>query len=466
MDVGLQPEYEIINGRQVVKKHVATIHCSNKLSLLERKISNALLFHAFPHLKSQLIHEIKIDELKRLIGSNTRNHKALKEALRKLICTVLEWNLLGENIPELELEGWNASTILSAVSVQKGIIRYQYSELIKTLIIDPKIYGKINLTIQARFNSSYSLALYENCSRYRGLPYTKNIEIGVFRKLMGVEDGKYDIFRDFNRRVLNPAISEINTCSDIRVSPEITRMGRTVKSIKFKIEERPIKQRMGKMDSPDESKKGRKKVKEISDVNEVKESDVFQELKTVHGTEKVDAALQYVMSRPSYKTGKIKNMVGYVASAIENDYHDMQTDNKNKQIEENKAIEKNAQKKQKAQSWLMRKTEYYRFITPEVMNHFSAWDEVTRKTLVLDFMQCIENAGSNKLAYCQNHFGIVLHYKNMGSNVAYVLAKITLHDMSSILFFEDGFSEYVIEKNPMLKEQVTSFALFVQSDSL
>lgn len=458
MDAGLQPEYEMINGRQVVKKHVATIHCSNKLSLLERKISNALLFHAFPHLKSQLVHEIKIDELKRLIASNTRNHKALKEALRKLISTVLEWNLLGDNIPELELEGWNASTILSSVSVNKGVIRYQYSELIKTLIIDPKIYGKINLTIQARFNSSYALALYENCSRYRGLPYTKNIDITLFRKLMGVEEGKYEIFRDFNRRVLNPAISEINTCSDIRVSPEITRMGRAVKSIKFKIEERPIKQRMGKMDSTDENKKNRKKTKELKESTENKE-DVFQDLKVVHGEEKVDAAIQYVMTRSAYKAGKIKNVVGYVASAIENEYQDL-TYHKIKIVEENKTTKK------QTQNWLMRKTDYFRFITPEVINHFSAWDEVTRKTLVMDFMHCIENASMHKLSYCQNHFGVLQHYKNMGSNVAYVLAKITLQDMSSILFFEDGFSEYVLEKHPILKEQVTSFSLFLQAETV
>ena len=135
MEAALHQDFEIINGRQVVKKHVATIHCSNKLSLLERKISNALLFHAFSNLKLQLVHEIKIDELKRLISANTRNHKALKEAMKKLICTVLEWNLLGDSIPEMELEGWNASTILSSVSVQKGIIKYQYSELIKTLLI-------------------------------------------------------------------------------------------------------------------------------------------------------------------------------------------------------------------------------------------------------------------------------------------------------------------------------------------
>ena len=55
MEATLHQDFEIINGRQVVKKHVATIHCSNKLSLLERKISNALLFHAFSNLKLQLV---------------------------------------------------------------------------------------------------------------------------------------------------------------------------------------------------------------------------------------------------------------------------------------------------------------------------------------------------------------------------------------------------------------------------
>jgi hypothetical protein len=101
-------DHEIINGRRIVKKHVAAIHCSNKLSLLQRKISNALLYHAFPVLRKELTHEIQIDQLKRLLGLNTRNHKVIKEALTKLISTVLEWNLCGDDLSDVDLEGWNA----------------------------------------------------------------------------------------------------------------------------------------------------------------------------------------------------------------------------------------------------------------------------------------------------------------------------------------------------------------------
>ena len=59
------------------------------------------------------------------------------------------------------------------------------------------MFGKIDLVIQSKFRSSYGLALYENCIRYRGLPHTKWFDMALFKKLMGTPVGKYDIFRDF-----------------------------------------------------------------------------------------------------------------------------------------------------------------------------------------------------------------------------------------------------------------------------
>ena len=429
MELALSQDYELINGRQVVKKHVATIHCSNKLSLLERKISNALLFHAFPNLKEQLIHHIRIDELKRLIGANTRNHQALKDALKKLISTVLEWNLLGESVPELDLEGWNSSAILSSVSVNNGVIKYQYSELIKTLLIDPKIYGKINLTIQARFKSSYALALYENCARYRGLPYTKNIDFDVFRKLMGVEKGKYEIFRDFNRRVLNPAISEINTCSDIRVTPEITRTGRALKSIKFKIEERAIKNRIGIQNNmPVENT----------------EKDVFMNLKNEHGKDKVEKAIQYVKSRPAYKNGEIKNVVGYVASAVKNGYEE-----KNAKKIDKPALTDNQKRNN---LWILHRTEYFRHITHDVIKQFCMLDVTLQESALSEFM----------LLNRTNSINLMSSYKKLGESFEGLISGIKSNDVHATLFFEDGFSEYLIEKHPGLKEGVFSFDQFLK----
>ena len=444
VELGFQDNTEVINGRHIVKKHVATIHCSNKLSLLERKISNALLYHAFPKLKVQNVHEIKIDELKRLLGANTRNHKALKEALKKLISTLLEWNLLGEAVPEMELEGWNASTILSSVSVQRGIIKYQYSELIKTLLIDPKIYGKINLTIQARFKSSYALALYENCSRYRGLPYTKTFDMAVFRRLMGVEDGKYNIFRDFNRRVLNPAITEINTCSDIRVTPELSRTGRVVKAIKFRIEERPIKQRIGISfeASPSEARS-------VFDT-----STDLENLKKTHGDAKVEKAIAYIKKRKSYQKGEIKNVAGYINAAILNDYEDKKivlTPSTPK-----KTVDDNLPKEVDRRKYYY---DYYRYIARDVMRQFFLLASHEQKNLLEDFL----NQGGGLVDnFYQDEAFILSLYKQVGASIAGVLSGISSENPAATLFFERGFSEYLCKKNSDMKKAIFSYEHFLQ----
>ncbi|CAM4430691.1 MAG: hypothetical protein LEGION0398_MBIBDBAK_01346 [Legionellaceae bacterium] len=178
-----------------LKKHVAIIHCTNTLSLMQRKISNALLYHAFPNLLINEEHEITIKQLCNIIGYNGYNYDAIKAALKQLIATIIEWNITDENGEE----DWSASAILASVQLKSANCKYSYSPRLRQLLSNPKMYGKINLAIQARFSSSYGLALYENCVRFIRLPYTKWFDLDTFRKIMGVHKNKYEIFRDFKR---------------------------------------------------------------------------------------------------------------------------------------------------------------------------------------------------------------------------------------------------------------------------
>ena len=89
-DVGLEkPE-----GKRELKKHAATIHCSNTLSLLQRKVSNALLYHAYQELLLKEEHEISVKQLCNLISYSGNNHSVIKDALKGLLSTVIEWNLV------------------------------------------------------------------------------------------------------------------------------------------------------------------------------------------------------------------------------------------------------------------------------------------------------------------------------------------------------------------------------------
>ncbi|MCD8525480.1 MAG: replication initiation protein [Gammaproteobacteria bacterium] len=224
----------------VLKKHVAAIHCSTGLTLIQRKMSNALLFHAFPNLMTEEEHTITISQICKIIGYNSYNYELIKSSLRALMTTLIEWNVTNE---DLQSEDWSASTIISGVRLADNHCTYSYSPHIKRLLSNPSIYGQINLIIQAQFKSSYGLALYENCVRYKGLSSTKWMDYLVFRKLMGVEEGKYHIFRDFKKRVLDRAVLEVNTYSDLSVEYELKTEKRNVKLIRFLIQQKEKKEK-------------------------------------------------------------------------------------------------------------------------------------------------------------------------------------------------------------------------------
>ncbi len=299
-----------------LKKHVGSIHCSNMLSLLQRKISNVLLYYAYDELLEKEEHQIPIKTLCSLIGYSSHDYDSIKRALKALISTVIEWNLLGDS-KENAIDDWNASSILASVAIRGGICSYSYSHRLKKLLYMPEIYGRINIAIQARFKSNYALALYENCIRYRNLPHTRWFALATFRKLMGVPDDKYIIFRDFKRRVLDKSLQEINAYADIQLESEIEREGLRVNRIRFKIQSRELKA------------KQYKEVKEPED-----RRDVFNQLINFGLTPQqatkllneydpnfIEEKIKLIKVSHTYRQDKVHNRVAYLKSALRDDYH-------------------------------------------------------------------------------------------------------------------------------------------------
>lgn len=217
-------------------KHVSAIHSAAPLTLLQRKINNALLFHAYPMLTKQEEHSITMTELCRMIGYEGHNYDALKEAILGLLNTVIQWNVIGDHYQD---EVWRAGAIISFVEIKKSVCTYYYSKPLRELLYEPSVYGRISMLVQAKFSSVYGLALYENCIRYVGTKVTKWFDYDVFRKLMGVMDyTKYALFKDFKKRVIDGAVSEVNLRSSIDITPEYKKVGRKVVAIRFTVEEK------------------------------------------------------------------------------------------------------------------------------------------------------------------------------------------------------------------------------------
>ena len=94
-------------------------------------------------------------------------------------------------------------------------------------------YTKYQLVNIGAFSSTHSIRLYELCSQYRDTGW-RQTSVDELKDWLQVSD-KYDRYNNFNQRVLTPAIDEINAKSDLLVSVEPIKRGRSIVSLKFTI---------------------------------------------------------------------------------------------------------------------------------------------------------------------------------------------------------------------------------------
>ena len=214
-----------------VIKATGAIHISHKITLLQQQVWNVLLAHAFNDLGTKVVYTMKESDLLEYIPYETRNTEIIKEALKVLNTTQIEYNLFSKD----KKKRWGIFTLLAGAKLENGELRYGYFEDLRHLLNTPEMYSKINLLIQNKFSSKYALFLYELCVDYLGIEQTPIIALDDFRKYMGIEPNEYPEFKNLNRRVLSVALREINERSDLSVSVTYKREHLSITGLKFKI---------------------------------------------------------------------------------------------------------------------------------------------------------------------------------------------------------------------------------------
>jgi hypothetical protein len=228
------PGLQGVLKRPSVKKHVGAVHVAGKLTLLQRKLANVLLLNAYDALTTRRSHSIDARTLALMVGYNSNDVATLKAALRGLVETLVEWDMLD---PQGTSE-WGVSSFLAHARLKRGVCEYAYSPALAEKLADPKVFALINLDIQRRFASGHALALYENCYRFVRVRSTGWWPLETFRRLMGVDGSSYyETFKHLNAKIIKPAVAEVNRTSNITLTPELRRKGRTVTDIRFAIAE-------------------------------------------------------------------------------------------------------------------------------------------------------------------------------------------------------------------------------------
>lgn len=293
-----------------LRKHVAAIHTSGELSLLERKMANVLLLNAYDNLLTERLHKINVKILCGMLGWTTSNNlEDLRGALRGLVSKSIEFNLLDDG-----KEDWQITSLLSFGRIKDGVCSYRYDEALAERLYDPEMYATINLQMQKQFEGGYALTLYENIARYKNVGQTGWWELEKFRNIIGAQQEYYSEFRRLKEKVIVPSVKEINRVSDIEADFELKKKGVKVVAIKFFVKEGAQQTLLNPLNR--------------ADFSEIKEKPAFKKL-IEHGISELLAlswvtadeqrALDAVSKAEQLdRQGRIKsNTAGYIRTLIE-----------------------------------------------------------------------------------------------------------------------------------------------------
>jgi hypothetical protein len=316
-------------SKQTVKKHVSAIHIKAKLSLVQRKMVNALLFNSYDSLLTADEHSLPVPLLCELVGIDGNNINHLKRALKSLTTTSITWDVLDDNGDS----SWSFAALLSGGTIKNGICTYRYDKGLAKELYNPEIYSRINLGVIKKIKTSHTLVLYENCYRFISIGHTGWWDIDTLRDIMGLSESKsYSAFKDLNKHVLKPAISEVNQVSNIIIEMEYKRTGRAISGVRFLVRSNPQLSFDG-----------------MQDENEIDKTAIFKRFLKIHynktlarkmiaefGAEQIAKNLDYVEAQIAQ--GKVRSAPAFLKSSIQNNFlsEDARTSERRKIIE-NKA---------------------------------------------------------------------------------------------------------------------------------
>ena len=133
----------------------------------------------------------------------------------------------------------------------KGMVVLYLSDTVIAMISRLEAhFTKYLLDQVATLKSQYSIRFYELFARYLPLGNSKKFEVTELRKTLGIADNEYKSIAYLKRDVIDKAVNEINKKTDLTVSYEQFKQGRTITHILFKMKQKSQPKTVQSEDKP------------------------------------------------------------------------------------------------------------------------------------------------------------------------------------------------------------------------
>jgi len=214
--------YKIVKANDLIQKSRFS------LQVQEQKIILYLISKIQPEdidLKEHVFHVRDFCKVCGLDSDNGKNYRNIKNTLKDLRDKSI-WITL-ENGKETTLAWFDKVTM----ERNSGKVEIKIDNMMKPYLMHLKEhYTQYELLYTLAMRSQYSIRLYELLKSYE-FKHKKTFRIEELKKLVSAEN--YTRFPDFERKVLDIAMREINNLSDLSVTYAIIKEGKRYAQIEF-----------------------------------------------------------------------------------------------------------------------------------------------------------------------------------------------------------------------------------------
>lgn len=228
---------------RIIKTPQALIHIKHNISLLQYKYWLLL----FSDMTEQMrmggepdesgFFYISMSELAERIGYTPKKSEIWND-MKTLKNQTLAFNFFAKDGLEIKY----GAGFISEWGVSNSRLMYKFPSVLYSAARDmpeyKAIFNLLNWDIFNHFTGKYEAIIYKLCKDYVGVNNTPYMTIQQFRDYMGIKNTEYLDFKSLNRSCIKNPIDAINKSevSDIIVTQEMRKEGRSVVGLYFKVE--------------------------------------------------------------------------------------------------------------------------------------------------------------------------------------------------------------------------------------
>jgi Initiator Replication protein len=207
----------------------------------DRKLWTFLLHAVWDDLETQSVHELPVRDINLMFRQLSGRHHSdwIWESAKRLAKTTVEWRVTqGDKRYKKGISAlFGAET--EEEDRERGVLRFNFPPLLIPILKDPRRFARLRTHFMIELSGKYAVTLYEllESAANKEMPVLK-VGVEDLRQWLKVPEGKLHRWQDFRRRVLEPAIQQINERPDgagFSVKMRPMKEGRAITWVHFEV---------------------------------------------------------------------------------------------------------------------------------------------------------------------------------------------------------------------------------------